>query len=210
MVMLANGAWFTVNHTFLRITHSTGYTTDYLYAVDESGTFYHDSYQAYERADFRMFKLKSNSDTFPESCGSHCNQEIPKGEGPSMYANMDNGYSTFVPAPCPADGSRAESLSRIPAHSTIFTQSFIVVRSTVAKVASRQRNHRRIIRQDKFSWPHHHAMFCCLPVGSQRSSTPFWPGWFYLPRQVCSPRGLRRRVSHLRCRRRRHDPVLGK
>jgi hypothetical protein len=104
MVMLANGAWFTLNNTFLRITHSTGYVTDYLYAVDESGTFYHDSYQKYERADFRMFKLKSNSDTFPESCGSHCNQEIPKGEPASMYADMDNGYSTFVPAPCPADG----------------------------------------------------------------------------------------------------------
>ncbi len=104
MVMLANGSWFTVNHTFLRITHSTGYTTDYLYAVDESGTFYHNSFQAYERADFRMFKLKPNSDTFPASCGSHCNQEIPKGEDASMYSKMDNGYSTFVPAPCPESG----------------------------------------------------------------------------------------------------------
>ena len=104
MIMLANGAWFTVNNTFLRITHSTGYTTDYLYAITSDGTFYHDSYQAYERADFRMFKLKANSDTFPESCGSHCSSEIPKGEGPSLYANMDNGYSTFVPAPCPAQG----------------------------------------------------------------------------------------------------------
>jgi hypothetical protein len=104
MIMLANGAWFTVNNTFLRVTHSTGYTCDYLYAVTSDGTFYHDSYQAYERADFRMFKLKSNGDTFPASCGSHCSSEIPKGEGPSLYANMDNGYSTFVPAPCPTGG----------------------------------------------------------------------------------------------------------
>ena len=106
MVMLANGEWFTVNNTFLRITHSSGYTTDYLYAVDSSGTFYHNSYQAYERADFRMFKLKDNSDTFPTSCGEHCSSEIPKGEPASMYANLENGHSTFVPAPCPADGCK--------------------------------------------------------------------------------------------------------
>jgi hypothetical protein len=106
-IMLANGTWFTVNHTFLRVTHSTGYTTDYLYAVDSSGTFYHDSYQAYERADFRMFKLTANgSDTFAATCGAICSDEIPKGEGPSLYANMDNGYSTFVPAPCPAGGCK--------------------------------------------------------------------------------------------------------
>ncbi len=104
-IMLANGSWFTVNDTFLRIVHSTGYTTDYLYAVDSSGTFYHDSFQAYERADFRMFKKTANgSDTFAATCGSICSDEIPKGEGPSLYANLDNGHSTFVPAPCPAGG----------------------------------------------------------------------------------------------------------
>jgi len=106
-VMLANGAWFTVNNTFLRITHSGGYTTDYLYAVDANGTFYHDSFQAYERADFRMFKKVPNgSDTYAATCGSICSDEIPKGEKASLYANMDNGHSTFVPAPCPADGCR--------------------------------------------------------------------------------------------------------
>lgn len=104
-VMLANGAWFTVNNTFLRVTHSSGYTTDYLYAIDADGTFYHNSFQAYERADFRMFKLTPNgSDVFAATCGSLCSDEIPKGEGASLYANMDNGHSTFVPAPCPAGG----------------------------------------------------------------------------------------------------------
>jgi len=104
--MLANGSWFTVNRTFLRITHSTGYTTDYLYAVDADGTFYHNSFQGYERADFRMFKKTANgSDTFAATCGSICSDEIPKGEGPSLYANMgDTGKSTFVPAPCPVGG----------------------------------------------------------------------------------------------------------
>jgi hypothetical protein len=102
--MLANGKWFTVNNTFLRITHSTGYTTDYLYAVDSAGTFYHDSYQAYERADFRMFQKKANSDTFPASCGSQCSSEIPKGQAASIYATLANGNSTFVPAPCPTGG----------------------------------------------------------------------------------------------------------
>lgn len=104
MILLTNGAWFTVNDTFLRVTHSTGYTTDYLYAVDADGTFYHNSFQAYERADFRMFQKKANSEVFPASCGSHCNSEIPKGEGASLYATMDNGHSTFVPAPCPTGG----------------------------------------------------------------------------------------------------------
>ncbi|MFC1643027.1 formylglycine-generating enzyme family protein [Myxococcota bacterium] len=103
-VMLANGEWFTVNNTFLRITHSSGYTCDYLYAVDSNGTFYHDSFQAYERADFRMFELKSNSESFPASCGSHCSSEIPKGQDASFYATQDVGRSTFVPAPCPAGG----------------------------------------------------------------------------------------------------------
>ncbi len=104
MIMLTNGAWFTVNNTFLRVTHPAGYTTDYLYAVDPDGSFYHNSFQAYERADFRIFQKKPNSEAFPASCGDHCSSEIPKGEEPSLYATMDNGHSTFVPAPCPAAG----------------------------------------------------------------------------------------------------------
>jgi hypothetical protein len=106
-IMLANGAWFTVNNTFLRITHSTGYTTDYLYAVTSDGTFYHDSFQAYERADFRVFKKVPNfGEVVEATCGSICEDEIPKGQGASMYSQMDNGHSTFVPAPCPADGCK--------------------------------------------------------------------------------------------------------
>ena len=105
--MLANGSWFTINNTFLRITHSSGYTTDYLYAVDADGTFYHDSFQAYERGDFRMFKKTANgSDTFAATCASLCSDEIPKGEGASLYANMANGKSTFIPAPCPTGGCK--------------------------------------------------------------------------------------------------------
>lgn len=103
--MLANGKWFTVNNTFLRVTHSTGYTTDYLYAVDADGTFYHNSFQAYERGDFRMFKKTPNGgEAFAATCGSICTDEIPKGEKASLYATMENGKSTFVPAPCPAGG----------------------------------------------------------------------------------------------------------
>ncbi|MBN2039461.1 MAG: SUMF1/EgtB/PvdO family nonheme iron enzyme, partial [Spirochaetes bacterium] len=104
MIMLANGKWFTVNDTFLRVTHSNGYTCDYLYTFDSYGNFYHLSFQAYERADFRMFQLKSNSESFPPSCGSHCNSNIPKVQPASLYANMENGKSMFVPAQCPAGG----------------------------------------------------------------------------------------------------------
>lgn len=105
--MLANGKWFTINNTFLRVTHSTGYTTDYLYAVDADGTFYHNSFQAYERGDFRMFKKTPNGgEVFAATCGDLCTDEIPKGEKASLYANMANGKSTFVPAPCPVGGCR--------------------------------------------------------------------------------------------------------
>jgi hypothetical protein len=104
MTMLANGNWFTVNNTFLRITHSSGYTTDYLYALSPDGFFFHNSYQAYERADFRMFQKKSNNESFPPSCGSHCNQEIPKGRDASIYSIIGGGNSTYVPPPCPANG----------------------------------------------------------------------------------------------------------
>jgi hypothetical protein len=104
-VMLANGSWFTVNNTFLRITHSDGYTADYLYAVDNTGKFFHNSFMGYERGDFRMFsKSENNSDVFRATCGSICEGEIPKGEGSSLYSRMDNGKSTFVPAPCPLGG----------------------------------------------------------------------------------------------------------
>ncbi len=105
-VMLANGSWFTVNNTFLRVTHSTGYTCDYLYAVTADGTFYHDSYQAYERGDFRVFKKVANGPDFNDLCGDICSDEIPKGEAASLYARMEEGKSTFVPAPCPEGGCK--------------------------------------------------------------------------------------------------------
>jgi len=103
--MLANGAWFTVNNTFLRVIHEDGYTADYLYAVDGNGTFYHNSFQGYERADFRIFEKTDNgSATLTSTCGSICENEIPKGEPESVYANIEGGESSFVPAPCPAQG----------------------------------------------------------------------------------------------------------
>jgi len=112
--MLANGSWFTLNNTFLRVTHSTGYQVDYLYAVvkevsyqnnrDTTLTFYHNSFMGYERGDFRMFTKKRNGGTWP--CGSICNDEIPKNERVSFYDQADNGQSTFIPAPCPAGGCK--------------------------------------------------------------------------------------------------------
>ncbi len=112
VTMLANGDWFTVNNTFLRVTHSTGYTTDYLYAVDADGTFYHNSFQAYERGDFRLFEIYLNNSTeFPATCsGTSCTTELPKGADAPFYATIpaliETGKSTFVPAPCPAGGCR--------------------------------------------------------------------------------------------------------
>ncbi|MBN2671399.1 MAG: SUMF1/EgtB/PvdO family nonheme iron enzyme, partial [Deltaproteobacteria bacterium] len=107
VTMLANGDWFTVNDTFLRITHpGTGYICDYLYAVSADGTFYHNSYQGYERADFRMFEIYSNTTgDFPPTCiGNSCTEELPKDANASFYAGQEVGQSTYVPAPCPAGG----------------------------------------------------------------------------------------------------------
>jgi hypothetical protein len=108
--ILANGTWFTVNNTFLRVTHSTGYVAEYLYAVDGDGTFYHNSFMGYERGDFRMFKKTANApanDTlWNTTCGDLCSGEIKKGQSASMYDRMCNGKSTFVPAPCPAGGCK--------------------------------------------------------------------------------------------------------
>jgi hypothetical protein len=106
-MILANGDWFTVNNVFLRVTHKTGYTADYLYAVTGSGadaTFYHNSFMGYERGDFRMFSKRDNGADKGWLCGSACSDEILKGQDASFYRSMDNGKSTFVPAPCPAGG----------------------------------------------------------------------------------------------------------
>ncbi len=106
VTMLANGSWFTVNNTFLHIEHPDGYVAEYLYAIDSNGYFYHNSFMKYERADFRMFQKYDNATgDFPPTCiGTSCTQELPKGAAQPFYAHMDDGYSTFTPAPCPAAG----------------------------------------------------------------------------------------------------------
>jgi hypothetical protein len=109
IVMLANGSWFTVNNTLLRITHSTGYVAEYLYALTSDGYFFHDSYMGYERADFRMFQKYDNATgSFPSTCISDsCSKELAKGAAASLYARQgDTGKSTFEPAPCPAAGCK--------------------------------------------------------------------------------------------------------
>jgi hypothetical protein len=109
--ILANGSWFTVNNTFLRVTHKDGYIADYLYALTSDGTFYHNSFMGYERGDFRMFKKTPNapdsSALWNSTCQSVCSGEIPKGLAASFYAtDKEKGQSTFVPAPCPSGGCR--------------------------------------------------------------------------------------------------------
>jgi len=92
---LANGAWFTVNNTFLRVIHPGGdrvcrwetppggrptqvcrdadpYVVDYLYVVPSNERFLHNSFMGYERGDMRVFtktaNSASNSNTFANSC----------------------------------------------------------------------------------------------------------------------------------------------
>jgi hypothetical protein len=109
IVMLANGKWWTVNNTFLHVEHSTGYVAEYLYALTSDGYFFHDSYMAYERADFRMFqKYTNDGGQFPTTCiNDSCSKELAKGAAASLYSKQgETGKSTFVPAPCPADGCK--------------------------------------------------------------------------------------------------------
>jgi len=107
--VLAIGEWFTVNNTFLRVKHAgTGYVADYLYTVAEDGTFYHNSFMGYERADFRMFKKVDNASMPRTNCGDICGQEIPKNLAPAdMYVrDKEKGQSTFTPAKCPPGGCK--------------------------------------------------------------------------------------------------------
>lgn len=102
--VLSAGKWFTVNNTFLRVTHSNGYVADYLYTIADDGTFYHNSFIGYERADFRMFKKETNGSSWPKtSCGDICSQEIPKNVTPVKQANYE---STYTPPKCPSGGCR--------------------------------------------------------------------------------------------------------
>ena len=99
-VVLAAGTWFTVNNTFLRVTHKNGYVADYLYTI-AGGTLYHNSFIGYERADFRMFEKVDNSNFPSTSCGNICSQEIPKGLTPVAQT----GYqSSYTPPKCPTGG----------------------------------------------------------------------------------------------------------
>jgi len=106
--VLASGAWFTINNTFLRVISSNGYIADYLYTVASDGTFYHNSFMGYERADFRMFKKVENNKMPQTNCGAICGEEIPKGIAPAaMYVNdKEKGQSTFTPAKCPSGGCK--------------------------------------------------------------------------------------------------------
>jgi len=86
---LAGGPWFTVNNTFLRVTHSSGHVTDYLYTVNAEGRMYHVSFMDYERADFRQFMKTPNADVISFT------GEIPKDW------RQGYGISTFEPAKMP-------------------------------------------------------------------------------------------------------------
>jgi hypothetical protein len=87
--VLANGNWFTVNDCFLQVTHETGYVTQYLYTVTTGGEFRHISFQWYERGDSRSFTIRPNAEITGHT------HEIPSNLGVSIYANRDDGQSTF-------------------------------------------------------------------------------------------------------------------
>ncbi|MDR3012197.1 MAG: SUMF1/EgtB/PvdO family nonheme iron enzyme [Chitinispirillales bacterium] len=109
--MLANGNWFTINNTFLRVTHPGSgsnpqpYVVDYLYVVTPDGnSFNHNSFMGYERGDMRVFRKTENGSSDITNWWPAGSDEIPKGQAPSFYRTQAIGQSTFVPAPCPSGG----------------------------------------------------------------------------------------------------------
>jgi hypothetical protein len=111
IVFLANGTWWTINNTFLHVQHKDGYIAEYLYAITSDGYFLHDSYQGYERADFRMFqKYDDATGKFPSTCvpTTSCSTELAKGAAQPFYSSKpkEEGWSTFTPAKCPAAGCK--------------------------------------------------------------------------------------------------------
>jgi len=84
--LLAQGPWFTVDNTFLRVNDPNGQTYDYLYTVTKNNdTLYHISFQAYEPGDFRMFMKTKDSD-------------VPAGSEPAAGATTFNqGASKYIP-----------------------------------------------------------------------------------------------------------------
>jgi formylglycine-generating enzyme required for sulfatase activity len=92
--ILANGRWYTVNDTLLRVIGRNGYVTEYLYTVSADGnSFSHVSFQAYERGDSRTLTIHPNTDVTGHP------HEIPTGLEQSFYANSANGQSTFRQPP---------------------------------------------------------------------------------------------------------------
>jgi hypothetical protein len=88
--MLANGRWYTVNDTLLRVIGQNGYVTEYLYTVTADGsTFSHVSFQGYERGDSRSLRITPNAEVTGHP------HEIPTGLAQSFYSSRPDGQSTF-------------------------------------------------------------------------------------------------------------------
>lgn len=104
---LAQGNWYTVDNTFLRIFDENGKIYDYLYTVTPDGkTYYHISFQSYEPGDFRMFQKVAVG-------------EVPAWKEPDASSKTyDQGASTYIP-PSDANTVRLQPTVRIKAPSGV-------------------------------------------------------------------------------------------
>jgi len=133
--LLAQGPWFTVDNTFLRVNDPNGATYDYLYTVTKNNdTLYHISFQAYEPGDFRMFMKTRDGD-------------IPAGSEPASNATTYNqGASKYIPPsvngtmPTISSSSRASSSSVAASSSSRASSSSVAASysssSTIASSSS--------------------------------------------------------------------------
>jgi hypothetical protein len=124
---LAEGEWFTVNNTFLRIKQKDGsntYNFDYLYTVSKDGkNFRHISFQEYEPGDFRMFAKTPNNDIVGWFA-----------PGSTFY---HQGHSTYLPPVAPSSSSGASGCGdSSPSSSSVLSSSSAVVASSSSIISS--------------------------------------------------------------------------
>jgi formylglycine-generating enzyme required for sulfatase activity len=134
--LLANGPWFTVDNTFLRVKDKNGATYDYLYSVSADGKkLYHISFQSYEIGDFRMFEKVSSS----TNC-TNTRESITCVQGwiePAANATTYNqGASTYIPPssnPVDPSSSSNGNSSSSAGNTSILSQIAVSNQATLMK-----------------------------------------------------------------------------
>ena len=141
--LLAQGPWFTVDDSFLRVNDPNGATYDYLYTVTKNkDTLYHISFQAYEPGDFRMFMKTKDGDvpagSEPASNATTYNQGASKYIPPSTNGTMPT-ISSSSKASSSSVAALSSSSSRASSSSVVSSSSRASSSSVAASLSSSSR-----------------------------------------------------------------------